>query len=102
MSRLGFRRDKGLDLVARFNGRYVIGEAKFLTDYGGYQDRQFEDAITTLESDVSGDQYVVKVAILDGVLYIPSENRMHRTLKDYSRNNPILSALLLRDFLYAL
>jgi len=30
-----------LDLVARVRGRYVIGEAKFLTDYGGHQTAQF-------------------------------------------------------------
>jgi hypothetical protein len=28
---LGYKHDKGLDFVARFNGTYVIGEAKFLT-----------------------------------------------------------------------
>jgi hypothetical protein len=30
---LGYTHNKGLDLVARFNGKYVIGEAKFLTDF---------------------------------------------------------------------
>lgn len=28
--RLNYRHDKGLDFVGRFNGKYVIGEAKFL------------------------------------------------------------------------
>jgi hypothetical protein len=31
---LGYQHDKGLDFVGRFNGKYVIGEAKFLTDFG--------------------------------------------------------------------
>ena len=44
---LGYNHNKGLDLVARFNGKYVIGEAKFLTDFGGHQNAQFNDAITT-------------------------------------------------------
>lgn len=30
---LNYTHDKGLDFVARFNKKYVIGEAKFLTDY---------------------------------------------------------------------
>ena len=34
---LDYKSAKGLDLVARFNGKYVIGEAKFLTDFGGHQ-----------------------------------------------------------------
>ena len=34
---LGYTRNKGLDFIGRFNGKYVIGEAKFLTDFGGHQ-----------------------------------------------------------------
>ena len=30
---LGYNRNKGLDFLARINGKYVIGEAKFLTDF---------------------------------------------------------------------
>jgi len=33
---LNYQRDKGLDFVARFNGKYILGEAKFLTDFGGH------------------------------------------------------------------
>src|SRR3989338_382725 len=46
---LRYARDKGLDIVAKFNGKYVIGEAKFLTDFGGHQNAQFNDAIDTLQ-----------------------------------------------------
>lgn len=45
--RLNYNHNKGLDFVARFNGKYVIGEAKFLTDFGGHQNAQFNDAIST-------------------------------------------------------
>ena len=47
---LDYNREKGLDFVARFNKKYIIGEAKFLTDDGGHQNAQFVDAISTLES----------------------------------------------------
>lgn len=31
---LGYQRNKGLDFLGRFNGTYVIGEAKFISDEG--------------------------------------------------------------------
>ena len=34
---LGYLREKGLDFIGKFNNTYVIGEAKFLTDFGGHQ-----------------------------------------------------------------
>jgi hypothetical protein len=71
---LNYQRDKGLDLVARFNGQYVIGEAKFLTDFGGHQNAQFNDAIATLETQ---DVNVLIIAILDGVLYLVSINKVN-------------------------
>ena len=93
----GYKREKGLDFVAKFNGKYVIGEAKFLTDFGGHQNAQFSDAISTLESDIEG---AIKIGILDGVLYIQSGNKMYREITTtYSKYN-IMSALVLREFLY--
>ena len=41
--------DKGLDFIARFNGKYVIGEfPKFLTDFGGHQNAQFNECSKNL------------------------------------------------------
>ncbi len=93
---LGYKRDKGLDFVARFNSKYIIGEAKFLTDFGGHQNAQFNDAIDTLKDNVKA----IKIAILDGVLYIKGKNKMYRNITtSYSEYN-IMSVLVLRDFLY--
>lgn len=94
---LGYKHNKGLDFVARFNGKYVIGEAKFLTDFGGHQNAQFNDAITTVKSKVNA----VTVAILDGVPYINSNNKMCKSARGQSKHN-IMSALVLREFLYSL
>ncbi len=94
---LNYSRMKGLDFIARFNRKYVIGEAKFLTDFGGHQNAQFEDAIALLKTK---NVNAIKIAILDGVLYIKSSNKMHIQLKDYSKKFNIMSALLLREFLY--
>lgn len=97
---LGFRRKdgKGFDLIARFNGKYVVGEAKFITDEGGHQNDQFLDAMTTVNTPAPSN--VIPIAVLDGVLYIRSRKKIHSaiTKKDVS----VMSALLLRDFLYSL
>lgn len=101
---LGFQRNKGLDFIAKFNNKYVIAEAKFLTDFGGHQNAQFADAISTMDSPIVNKQVpndVVSIAIMDGVLYISGNNKMF----NYLRNNPekiIISALLIREFLYSL
>ncbi len=95
---IGYMRDKGLDFVARFNGKYVIGEAKFLTDFGGHQNAQFEDAISTLTENVDA----ITIAILDGVLYIKGKNKMYRRITEELSEHNIMSALVLREFLYSI
>lgn len=96
---LNYSREKGLDFVARFNGKYVIGEAKFLTDFGGHQNAQFADAIQTLEVP---DVDAVKIGVLDGVLYIKGSNKMFRDITTTYAKHNIMSALVLREFLYTL
>lgn len=94
---LNFHRDKGLDLVARFNKKYIIGEAKFLSDFGGSQNSDFEDAIATLEAK---DSNAIRVAILDGVLYLEGRSKMYKFITSEYKNYNIMSSLVLRDFLY--
>lgn len=95
---LGYTRDKGIDFIAYRNQQYVIGEAKFISDEGGHQNDQFLDAITTVEAKVNKNVHCI--AILDGVLYIRSRKKMYRRISE--SNIPVMSALLLRDFLYTL
>ena len=94
---LNYKHKKGLDFVGRFNGKYVIGEAKFLTDFGGHQNAQFNDAIATINAK---NVKAIKIAILDGVLYIQSKNKMYKNIIGKLKNDNIMSALVLRDFLY--
>jgi len=96
---LNYTRNKGLDFIARFNGKYVIGEAKFLTDFGGHQNAQFEDAISTIEDT---NINAIRLAILDGVLYIRGNNKMYTYISNPYKDYRILSALVLREFLYQL
>ncbi len=94
---LNYHHNKGLDFVARFSGKYIIGEAKFLTDFGGHQNAQFNDAISTIETK---GVKAIKIAILDGILYIKGNNKMHKSLTTIYKNYNIMSALALREFLY--
>jgi len=96
---LNYKREKGLDFVARIGGRYVIGEAKFLSDFGGHQNAQFADAISTLTAP---NVNAIQVAILDGVLFIPGGNKLYRTITQEHAERNIMSALVLREFLYEL
>jgi hypothetical protein len=93
-SRLGCSLDKGLDFLARVGSAHVIGEAKFLTDYGGHQNAQFGDALRLLRGKKGK---AVRVAVLDGVVWIKSRTKMYRTVCDLEEN--ALTALLLKDFL---
>lgn len=95
---LGYTRDKGLDFIARFNKQYVIGEAKFISDEGGHQNDQFLDAMTTIKTPTK--ENVHNIAILDGILYIKSGRNMYKTIT--TNDMPVMSALLLRDYLFSL
>jgi hypothetical protein len=96
---LNYNHPKGLDFVGRFNKQYVIGEAKFLTDFGGHQNAQFNDAISTLHAT---DVKAVIIGILDGVVYIRGRNAMHQLLTTTHSEANIMSSLVLREFLYQL
>ncbi len=96
---LNYKHNKGLDFIGRFNGKYIIGEAKFLTDFGGHQNAQFNDAIATIKAK---NVKAVKVAILDGVLYIKGKNKMYKDIIGKLKDKNIMSALVLREFLYQL
>lgn len=96
---VNYQRNKGLDFIAKFNKKYIIGEAKFLTDFGGHQTAQFEDAISTLTYP---NVNAIQIAILDGVLYIPSKNKIHQEILTTHNHNYIMSVLVLREFLYSI
>ena len=44
----------------------------------------------------------VPIAILDGVLYIKGNNKMYRQITTEYKDKNIMSALVLREFLYQL
>ncbi len=92
--KLGCKLEKGPDLLARVNDKFILGEAKFLTDTGGHQNAQFQDAFSFLK-DKSGR--CIKIAILDGVVWIKSGGKMFKTVSKLK--TAALSALLLQNYL---
>ena len=90
----GYTGEKGLDFVARINKKYIIGEAKFISDNGGNQDKSLLDARNTLsnsDSDV--------IFILDGVCFNKSKNNLFKTVSVELKDENILSALFLKEFI---
>lgn len=98
---LGYNHNKGLDFIAKFNDKYILAETKFLTDFGGHQNAQFNDAISTMKSSLNDSGKEVKIiSILDGVLYINGNHKMMNSLSSFDDNEVVISSVLLRDYLY--
>lgn len=85
---------KGIDFILKIQNKFILGEAKFLTDYGGTQNNQFRDAINVAKITKNN---IIGIAILDGIVWFESNAYMHRTIK--SLNGIALSALLLKEFI---
>lgn len=98
--------EKGLDMVIKINtspkATFIIGEAKFLTDKGGHQDRQFNDGIKLITSSSfknNGKYNVIRIAVLDGVCWIKSSKaRMPESIRKLKDDEIAISALLLDEF----
>jgi hypothetical protein len=93
-NRLGCGLQKQPDFIAKSNGKYVVGEAKFIGTEGGNQNRGFDDALLLASRASSG---AITSAILDGIIWIPESGQMSRRLANFPGN--ALTALLLDDFL---
>lgn len=91
---MGVAINKRPDLVAKSGNYYVIGEAKFLSQSGGSQDRGFDDGMT-LVRNTSGRAY--KVFIMDGVYWITPGTEKYEQI--VYGNHAIFSVLLLTEFL---
>ncbi len=84
------------DFVAKVDRKYVIGEAKFLSDEGGNQRAAFRDAMAVAAHPTGT---AIKVAVLDGIVWIKGSG-FYKSIDASSIH--IFSALLLKDFLNAL
>lgn len=94
-----YDKGKGLDFIGRFNGKYVIGEAKFITAIGGNQGTAFTDVITTVTANLNG---AIAIGIVDGIPWIKDKSRYYKWITNEYSNFNIMSSLVLREFLYQL
>ncbi|PIR71938.1 MAG: restriction endonuclease [Candidatus Nealsonbacteria bacterium CG10_big_fil_rev_8_21_14_0_10_36_24] len=85
---------KGPDFILKINNKFFIGESKFLTDYGGSQDNQFNNAIKMLKITKKN---VEGIAVLDGIVWFKSGSHMYKTIA--KQKGIALSALLLEEFI---
>ncbi|MDE1854599.1 MAG: hypothetical protein KGI38_12755, partial [Thaumarchaeota archaeon] len=83
------------DLLMKVNGQYLIGEAKFISAFGGHQARSLDDAIDTFLLSAKGD--VSRVAILDGVMWLDRQTKECKKVRTV--NADMMSALLLPRYL---
>lgn len=102
--KFGYTASKGIDFVGKSkNDNYYVAEVKWLTDSGGTQDRQFENAIVTLEANFRPkDGYDLQaIAILDGIIWSDKlKNRKSpKTVRELQSNKIVLSALLIPELL---
>ena len=70
---------KGIDFVARINNKYIIGEAKILTTYGGAQTKNIIEAVSIFDCNTND---ITKIVILDGVSYFKTNEVQYKRIID--------------------
>jgi hypothetical protein len=96
---LGYKGKKGLDLVLKINGKFIIGEAKFISMGGGTQDKSFREGISFIKHK---SKRAIHIAIFDGVVWLIKKSNkpsLYGTIFNLENNQIIVSTLLLRDFI---
>lgn len=96
-SHLGCNINRGRDLLAKVNGKYTIGEARFLSSGGGSQSRDVRETINFVKDKIGR---VKKIAVIDGMPWFDAD--MLGVIKTLDNDEVGLSALLLDDFLQTL
>jgi hypothetical protein len=95
---LGYTGKRGLDVIAMVGGNIIVGEAKYIGDFGGSQNNQEFIALNLCHNKFSGNitgRKIIPVAILDGVCYI-KDTKSNKNI--FHSNKYIMSSLVLKDF----
>jgi len=98
---LGYRGQKGLDLVVKAGNRFLIGEAKLISSSGGTQHKSFRETMTFIKSQQGR---ATRIAVLDGVVWLssPRGKDLFQGIKKLKENQIAISALLLPKLIKAL
>lgn len=86
------------DMLVKVSGQYVLGEAKYLSAFGGHQARSVDDAVDKFLLSAEGD--ASRVAILDGVIWLDRETKECRKVRTVGSD--MMSALLLPRYFQAI
>jgi hypothetical protein len=92
--KLGIKTTRGRDLLAKIKGKHVVGEARFLSTSGGSQTRDLVETISFIKST---KKTVVAVGVVDGIVWF--DKKYIGMLSALEEDEPVLTALLLQDFL---
>jgi len=94
LPQLSFRRD----LLVKVNGIIIVGEARFLSTYGGSQTRDIENTLgfvrTVNTSDIKNFR---AIAIIDGIVWFNTSYK--KLIGGVPDSVPVMSALLIEDYL---
>jgi len=94
---LGCNLRQGRDFLCKVFDKFIVGEARFMSTYGGSQTRDLRSTLDFVK-DKTGS--AIRVAVLDGIMWFyPSYVNM---LRELGEDEYALSALLLKDFLESL
>lgn len=93
-SELGCGLEVEPDVLLRINGHHIIGEAKYLSGFGGHQSTQFDRVLNFIRT-VQGD--AERIAIIDGVPWLEKNRKMCRKIRRIT--NPTMTALLFKEYL---
>lgn len=103
---LGYKGQKGLDMVLRVGNKFFIGEVKFITRSGGTQDKSFREGISFIKQKNGGAD---RIALLDGVLWLVSQKTLrgkkkpslYESVLKLKDNELVFSALFLKEFIHS-
>lgn len=79
-----YRKLKGLEFISRFNGKFIIGEVRYIT----------AEENLYLESEIKEAAFI---SIIDGI----PNGSYYKKLSAINPNNIVISILVLREFLYS-
>lgn len=93
--------EKRPDLVAKVNNTYIIGEAKWISQSGGNQEKQVKEVLKFCSNQL---RMVIRIGIVDGFPWAIKNNRGNivnrkENVKIQESEYDIISALLLNDYL---
>jgi hypothetical protein len=95
--KFGYELDRGRDFLFKISDKFVVGEARFLSTSGGSQTRDLKETIDFVRK-MRGK--VMAIGVVDGIVWF---NRSYvKLLSSLTEDEPVLSALLLKDFLESL